>query len=55
MGNEAIQIKSDEDGCTYIYSVVAGTCSKICDIASPKELLESVKEKLAAMQRSTEI
>jgi hypothetical protein len=51
MGTEVIQIKSDEDGCVYIYNLTSDTWSKLCDIETQK-LPQSVRVKVQKMQRS---
>ena len=47
-----IQIQAD-DGCVYIYNVDTGKAQKLCDLASPKEFPEDVKQKIAELQRKT--
>jgi hypothetical protein len=54
MGIETIQVKSEEDGCLYIYNFTTRTWSKQCDV-KPLELPNSVRQKIQEIQRSTVI
>ncbi|GMO63762.1 MAG: hypothetical protein Ta2A_11120 [Treponemataceae bacterium] len=47
-----IQIPSN-DGCIYLYNLDTGKAQKICDLVSPKDYPDDVKEKIAKLQRST--
>ena len=51
--NETIQIKADEDDCIYLFDVDTKKWQKLCDVKAPKELPDSVKLKIAEMQRAT--
>ena len=51
--DKTIQFPCEEDGCIYFYDDKKDTWKKICDISSPQELPESVKIKIADMQRTT--
>jgi hypothetical protein len=52
MGTETIQIRSEEDGCIYIYNFTTRTWSKQCDVKTP-ELPNSIRQKIQEVQHST--
>jgi hypothetical protein len=41
------------DGCVYLYNIDTGKAQKLCDLESPADYPEDVKEKISALQRKT--
>jgi len=50
---ELIQIKANEDGCTYMYNVDTKTWQNLSNIENAHNLPDSVKAKILDMQLST--
>lgn len=53
MGIETIQIRAEEDGCIYAYNLETKEWARICKINTPKDLPDSIKNKICEIQRST--
>ena len=53
MGQNVLQISSDDEDCVYIYNYNTGKWQKLCDIKSVEDIPESIKQKLQTAQRST--
>jgi hypothetical protein len=51
MGN-VIQIPG-KDGCVYLYNIDTGKAQKLCDLESPADYPDDVKEKINVLQRKT--